>query len=240
MDFWTQQQNNKFIGIEKAFEEFCGADSKLSDLDSIYPGTKSEKFKDWYNQYVPAHDAAVERFVKLFREKVLVAWVLRDDKENDDGVTLPPEYWAQSVASLTLTKSRVEADLLDEQHLHLAKSRVVLRKRDRGKWTNGATPDSQQGPKEAVEIAVPEEPGEEKKLQARRRGRRPKYDWALFHEEIARIVGKDPDGFPVVQADLENTMTDWCVTTWGENNCPAESTIRDQVKKYYNDDSQGR
>lgn len=75
---------------------------------------------------------------------------------------------------------------------------------------------------------------------ARRRGRRPQYDWALFHAEIARKVGKDPDGFPVIQADLEHIMTDWCVTTWGENKCPSESTIRSQVSKHYNDDSQGR
>ena len=75
---------------------------------------------------------------------------------------------------------------------------------------------------------------------ARRRGRRPQYDWALFHAEIARMVGNDPDGFPVIQADLESTMTDWCVATWGENKCPSESTIRSQVNIYYSDDSQGQ
>ncbi len=120
-------------------------------------------------------------------------------------------------------------------------SDVVVHREDLEKWINPAeSSDSQHEHQEAVEISVPEESGEAKKPQARRRGRRPQYDWALFHEEIARIVGTDPDGFPVVQADLENTMTVWCVTTWGENNCPAESTIRGQVKKYYNDDSQGR
>ncbi len=76
-----------------------------------------------------------------------------------------------------------------------------------------------------------------KTTPARRRGRRPQYDWASFHAEIARIVGKDPDGFPVIQADLERTMTDWCETSWGENKCPSESTIRVQVSKYYSDDS---
>ena len=79
-----------------------------------------------------------------------------------------------------------------------------------------------------------------KTTPARRRGRRPQYDWASFHEEIAHIVGKDPDGFPVIQADLESTMTDWCVRFWGENDCPSESTIRSQVSRYYRDDSKGR
>ena len=79
-----------------------------------------------------------------------------------------------------------------------------------------------------------------KTTPARRRGRRPQYDWAPFHAEIARIVGNDPDGFPVIQADLERTMTDWCENKWGENKCPSESTIRNQVSRYYNDDSQGR
>ena len=71
---------------------------------------------------------------------------------------------------------------------------------------------------------------------ARRRGRRPKYDWAAFHVEIARRVGKDPDGFPVIKADLEEEMTKWCVKTWGENNTPAESTIRLQLSEYYPDE----
>ena len=75
---------------------------------------------------------------------------------------------------------------------------------------------------------------------ARRRGRHPKYDWTTFHAEIARMVGDDPDGFPVVQADLESKMTDWCEATWGEASCPSESTIRDQVRRYYNDDSKGQ
>jgi hypothetical protein len=67
----------------------------------------------------------------------------------------------------------------------------------------------------------------------RRRGRRPTHDWASFHAEIARRVGNDPDGFPVVQADLERDMADWCLKEWGEGNCPSESTIREQVARYY-------
>ena len=75
---------------------------------------------------------------------------------------------------------------------------------------------------------------------ARRRGRHPKYDWTAFHVEIARRVGTDPDGIPAIQADLEDQMTGWCVTTWGEDMCPAESTIRTQVSKHYGDDTKGR
>ncbi len=62
----------------------------------------------------------------------------------------------------------------------------------------------------------------------RRRGPRPKYRWAAFHAEVARR-----DDLPVIQADLERAMTDWCVETWGEDNCPGESTIRAQVSRYY-------
>jgi hypothetical protein len=67
----------------------------------------------------------------------------------------------------------------------------------------------------------------------RHRGRRPSYDWAAFHVEVAKRVGSDPDGFPVVQADLERGMADWCLNTWGEDNCPSESTVREQVARYY-------
>lgn len=70
-----------------------------------------------------------------------------------------------------------------------------------------------------------------------RRGRRPKYDWAAFHAEIAKKVGTDPDGFPVVQADLEREMMEWCEKKWGEDNCPVESTIREQVRTYYSDET---
>ena len=144
LDFWTQKQIEDFIGIEKAFVEFCEADPKLSDLDSIHPGSKSEKFKEWYIQYRLAHDAATERFVKLFREKILDAWALRDDKEDDDGVRLPPEYWAPSVASLTFTTGKVEGLLLDERHKHLANSRAVLRREEWEKWINPAEPSDKQ------------------------------------------------------------------------------------------------
>jgi hypothetical protein len=65
------------------------------------------------------------------------------------------------------------------------------------------------------------------------RGRRPKYDWEAFHIEIARRVGKDPDGLPEVQADLEKAMADWCLMTWGPEGLPAESTIRLQVTRHY-------
>ena len=70
-----------------------------------------------------------------------------------------------------------------------------------------------------------------------RRGRRPKYDWTALHAEIAKKVGTDPDGFPVVQADLEGEMMEWCVRVWGEDNCPVESTIREQVSRYYSDET---
>jgi hypothetical protein len=73
------------------------------------------------------------------------------------------------------------------------------------------------------------------KLKQARRGRRPTYEWSAFHAEIARRVGNDPDGFPVVQADLERDMTDWCLEEWGEASCPSESTIREQIAQYYRD-----
>ena len=69
------------------------------------------------------------------------------------------------------------------------------------------------------------------------RGRRPKYDWAAFQAEIARKVGTDPDGFPVLQADLEEEMTKWCERVWGEDKCPVESTIREQVSIHYSDEA---
>ncbi len=138
MVYWTLEQDDKFIVIEQAFEEFCEADPKLSKLNSTNPGLKSKKYNEWRNQYGPAHDAATERFVDLFRGKILVAWVLRDNKENDDEVALPLEYWAHSLASLTLTTGKVEAFFLDEQHIHLANSRVVLHRKDWEEWISPA------------------------------------------------------------------------------------------------------
>ena len=148
MDFWTSRQITEFIGIEQAFEEFCGADPVLAKLDSIYPGPKSGKFNEWHTQYCPAHDDVTERFVKLFREKILVAWALRDDKEDDDGLALPPEYWAPSVASLTFKNGKAQGLLLDERHKHLANSRVMLRRKDWARWINPAeSSDKQEKPR---------------------------------------------------------------------------------------------
>ena len=130
MDFWTPKQIADFIGIEQAFAEFCEADPKLSDLDSICPGLKSKKYNEWRNQYGPAYDAATERFVDLFREKVLVAIVLHDDKE----IVIPPEFWASSLASLTFTKGKLQGLEHDNPDRYLENSRVVLRRKDWEKW----------------------------------------------------------------------------------------------------------
>ncbi len=159
MVFWTQEQDDKFIVIEKAFEEFCEADPKLSKLDSTNPGPKSEKFNEWYKQFDPAHDAAIERFVKLFCEKILVAIVLHDDKE----LVLPPEYWASPLASLTFTKGKVQGLLLDDPNRHLENSPVVLRRVDWEKWINDATPDSQHRRQKAKSLKARRHPRGRKK-----------------------------------------------------------------------------
>ena len=138
-DFWTPKQIADFIGIEQAFEEFCEADPELAKLDSTRPDPKRnlKDFKEWHAryhaQYSSVHDAAAERFVEPFREKILVAIALPDDKEDEERV-LAPEYWSPSIASLTFTKGTVEGLLLDERHKHLANRRVVLRKEEWKNW----------------------------------------------------------------------------------------------------------
>ena len=146
MDFWTSRQITEFIGIEKTFEEFREADPDLDRLESTRPDRKSKKHEEWYTQYCRADDDATERFVELFREKILVSWALRYDKEDDDGIALPPEYWAPSVASLTVTKGKVEGLLLDERHKHLANSRAVVRREDWEKWISPAEPGVPRSP----------------------------------------------------------------------------------------------
>ncbi len=132
MDFWTPEQITKYIGIEQAFEEFCETDPELSKLDSTRPDPKgdSKVFEEWYARCYPVYHAATERFVELFREKILVALALRDDKET----VLPPEYWAITLASLTVTEGKVRGLSPDDPYRHLENSRVVLLREDWEKW----------------------------------------------------------------------------------------------------------
>ena len=166
MDFWTLRQITEFIGIEKAFEEFREADPDLNRLESTRPDRRSKKHKEWYTQYCLAHDDATERFVELFREKILVAWALRDDKEDDDGIALPPDYWTESIVSLTIDKGRVEGLLLKDRHKKWANGRAVLRREDWKKWIIDATPDSQHESQGPAESPVP---GESKDKPKRKR-----------------------------------------------------------------------
>ena len=133
MDFWSPEQTKKFIGIEQAFEEFCEADPKLGKLDSTRPDLKRspKKFNKWYYQYCRARDEATSRFIEPFREKSLVAIVQYDDMEK----VLPPEYWDITVASLTITKGKVQGLPYDGPDRHLENSRVVLRREEWEKWT---------------------------------------------------------------------------------------------------------
>jgi hypothetical protein len=67
------------------------------------------------------------------------------------------------------------------------------------------------------------------------RGRKPKYAWKDFHEEVIRLIehegaisaAMDPSWN---QAALEERMSEWASVTWGESNVPSESMIREHVK----------
>ena len=86
----------------------------------------------------------------------------------------------------------------------------------------------------AMWIGIDPNPGTEtEKTEAttafNRPGRKPKYDWDAFFAEI--VVRADLDGLPDTQAELERTMADWCLDSWGEQ--PSESTIRSKVALIY-------
>ncbi len=110
MALLTLEQNKKFIEIDKALEEFCETDPELcklgvelSKLDSTRPDPEcnpKDKFEEWYARYSPIQDAATERFVKLFREEILVAIVLRDGEEK----VLQPKCWSIPEDALRLGK----------------------------------------------------------------------------------------------------------------------------------------
>jgi hypothetical protein len=132
LDFWSPEQTKKFIGIERAFAEFCEADSELAILDSTKPDPERnpKKFEKWYARCWPVMDDATRRFVELFREEILVAMALHDDKE----VVLPSEYWAIPVASLTVAAGKVQGLSPDDPDGHLENSRVVLLSEDWEEW----------------------------------------------------------------------------------------------------------
>jgi len=64
-----------------------------------------------------------------------------------------------------------------------------------------------------------------------RPGRPARYNWAEFYVEIIKQANK-PDGLPVIQAELENYMQQWCIN----NNWPGPpgiSTIRAKISPIY-------
>jgi hypothetical protein len=62
-------------------------------------------------------------------------------------------------------------------------------------------------------------------------GRPPKYDWNAFTREMMRIAN-EPDGLPD-RPSLMRLMIDWCSRTWGADNVPAESVVRDRIANLY-------
>jgi hypothetical protein len=77
-----------------------------------------------------------------------------------------------------------------------------------------------------------------------RRGRKPRYDWPMFEQEVLRLL--DEEGLPATdneegwrcQADIERRMLDWCETNWSQ--APAESLIRHHVAKAMKQFVEGR
>ncbi len=73
------------------------------------------------------------------------------------------------------------------------------------------------------------------KASGAKRGARPRYDWAAFDAELARLIefegapsaSADPDW---TQARVEERMMEWCSSEWGKE--PGESTIRARVSEY--------
>ncbi len=90
---------------------------------------------------------------------------------------------------------------------------------------------------EAAEISVPEkldvEPVEENQSAGikRKGGRPPQHDWKAFHIEVARYIQKDPDGLPLVMADMVRHIQSWFQSAYGKE--PAKSLIEDKLRPYY-------
>lgn len=71
-----------------------------------------------------------------------------------------------------------------------------------------------------------------------KRGRRPKYDWTAFEAETLRKLDEEGAFNAALdvswnQAALEKHMASWCVTQWGEDGQPGESTARDRIRSVY-------
>jgi hypothetical protein len=62
------------------------------------------------------------------------------------------------------------------------------------------------------------------------RGRKPKYDWEAFLQQVA-LIAHGINGLPETQAELENIMSTWCMNEWKET--PSESLIRDKISPIY-------
>lgn len=63
-------------------------------------------------------------------------------------------------------------------------------------------------------------------------GRKPEYPWDEFYIKIISIANT-PDGLPDTQAELIETMLQWCAHTWGEGNEPGHSTIKNRISEIY-------
>lgn len=67
------------------------------------------------------------------------------------------------------------------------------------------------------------------------RGRKPKYAWGDFYQQVRRQIEYEGAISAAIdpawnQAALEEKMSQWASTTWGEENVPSESMIREHVK----------
>ena len=115
MNFLPVEVDQEYIGIAKAFEEFCANDPTLAAFERDRPDDKKNlrAFEEWHEAYSEAHESALRRFaVPLASSKLRAVVVILKDLSAVK-IEVDPEYFRESAHLLTLSTGKFTGFVLD-------------------------------------------------------------------------------------------------------------------------------
>lgn len=137
--------------------------------------------------------------------------------------------WEESTSpGITIISSRVALDAIPERWSSAVQSDVYTPDRGQPRWVNVCI--------ERALFLSKLQRQERPSVQGLRRAAE-RYDWPSFHEKLGALMDHHGAINPVDpewnnRAKVINVMTDWCVSEWGVDLVPGETSIRNKINGF--------
>ncbi len=210
---WGERGQEWIADLRKWISRQDRVDVSLRDLGRLLRDEMARQ-----GQLCEALDRAEHELLEALRAKKLTAYGRVNGNDRVPHQPIPFTVFMDERIHLTLFDT-VEGANVEQSwtHVQFQTADVLAFLQER----QSKSPETQEATPERLGAGLvepkPKHPG----------GRPLKYDWNAFTRELLRLANT-PDGLPDRPA-LMRLMMDWCSNTWGADNVPAESVVRERI-----------